>query len=285
MTPAALLIKPAVWRNRRRRAVVEQMCANGAVVVESHTIDDIAAEVAALPSSTMLVACGGDGTVHLAVNAVAGTGRPLAIVPLGTGNDVARHFGLRPTSANDVWNAPTTQVDLGHIQCADGTKRYFAGVASCGFDAQVNERANRYRGPQGTAKYLAALVAELRALGTMQTHIRDDHGSRHEHVTLVAVGNTRSYGGGMRVCPTADACDGAFDITLVAPVTRRTLLRVLPRVFTGTHVHHPAVTTSQTSFVEIGGDPFPVYADGERIGHGPARFDVVAGALTLVMPA
>lgn len=281
----ALIVKPALWTRPRARTVLDDLVSGGAEVLSGGDIPTLRQQAAALEPDVRIVAVGGDGTVHLAANAVAGTERLLAIVPMGTGNDIASHFGLRRATDRSVRSDHVVDIDLGEIQCADGTQRYFMGVASCGFDAQVNERANRMRGPQGAAKYLAAVIAEVGALTPRQVTVRDEVGERAESVTLIALGNTTRYGGGMRVCPTADPQDGRLTVTSVAPVSRRTLLTVLPRVFTGSHVHHPAVSVSHTSFMVIGGEPFPVYADGERVGLGPVDVRIAPRALRLLVPA
>ena len=108
-----------------------------------------------------LVVCGGDGMVHLGVQAVAGTDTPLGIIPAGTGNDVARYLDLPrkdpPTAAERVIAGTTRTVDL-----ARSGDRYFVTVLAAGFDAVVNERANRMTWPRGQMRYNLATLAELR---------------------------------------------------------------------------------------------------------------------------
>ena len=153
-------------------------------------------------------------------------------------------------------------------------------IASCGFDAQVNERANTYRGPAGTLKYLVALAVELIKLNSREFVVSTDGGGKITgRFTLIAVGNTSSYGGGLKMCPTADAFDQHFEVTYVDKVTRRLLVRVLPKVFWGGHTKHRQVTQSVAQKIEIGGDEFPVYADGEKIGHGPVVITLHPGAM------
>lgn len=283
----ALLVKPAVWTSRRHRPVVQQMVARGAVLLRGHDSASLRAEIATRTDVTRVVACGGDGTVHLAVNSGAGQGVALGVVPMGTGNDFARHLGLRTTAIalEALASGTTRDLDLGVIECRDAAPRLYAGIASCGFDAQVNERANGYPGPQGTAKYLAAVVGEIRQLAALDLRVGLDGSYVAGRYTLIAVGNSTSYGGGMRVCPDAASDDGVLDVTGVAEVPRRTLLRVLPRVFSGTHVRHPAVSQHRARVVEVSGPDFPVYADGERVGRGPVRFRLLPGALRVVVPA
>jgi diacylglycerol kinase (ATP) len=207
---------------------------------------------------------------------------PIAVVPLGTGNDFARFIGIKnPIEGLRVLrDGDSSSIDHGVISLKDGQSRKFVGVASCGFDAQVNERANRYRGPTGTLKYLFALLVELSKLSARELEILiAGEAPRSERMTLVAVGNTTSYGGGMKMCPTANAADGLLEVTFVAKVSRRVLLRVLPKVFWGTHVKHPLVTQTSCAKIDISGESFPVYADGERVGVGPVSVHVVAGGL------
>ena len=79
----------------------------------------------------------------------------------------------------------------------------------------------------------------------------------------------------MKICPTANAVDGLFEVTYVQAVTRRLLVRVLPKVFWGGHVSHPKVKQQTASVVELGGDSFAVYADGELIGTGPIKVELI----------
>lgn len=285
----ALLVKPAALRSKRFAPLIREWVNQGAVLLQSNTRDDIHNEVASLASQAndaiTVVACGGDGTVHLLLNSVIGLDVHFAVVPMGTGNDFARYLGLSkaPEAIDVAQSGVARNMDVGHIELNDGSK-YFLGIASCGFDAQVNERANTYRGPQGTAKYVAALLGELRSLRALHIQVAINDAVDNHEVTLMALGNTSSYGGGMLVCPNADAYDAQLDVMRVARVNRRTLLRVFPRVFRGTHVSHPAVTMGRASRLEIGGDSFPIYADGERIGIGPAVVSVIPAALTVLHP-
>jgi len=281
----ALLIKPAVKQTRSGRKILATISELGAIELAGTGISELRRELASLHTvhqDLVVVACGGDGTVHLAVNSLPDMQIPIAVVPLGTGNDFARFIGIKnPVEGLRVLSdGCTTTMDHGAISLSDGDVRKFVGVASCGFDAQVNERANRYRGPTGTLKYLVALLVELGKLSARELEILiSGEARRSERMTLVAVGNTTSYGGGMKMCPTANANDGVLEVTIVAKVSRRVLLRVLPKVFWGTHVKHPLVTQTSCTKIDISGESFPVYADGERVGVGPVSVHVVAGGL------
>ncbi len=287
-TGFALLVKPAVARSSQGSALVSELCRRGAYVVQAHTADDIANELRARgPTVHSLVAVGGDGTVHLALNSVMGTSLALGVIPMGTGNDLARAIGIK--SVTDGLHAlctgkPST-VDVGEISHSNSKKRYFIGIASCGFDAQVNSRANTYRGPSGTVKYLVAVFRELAALKPHQLSVTLDSVERTERFTLIAIGNTNSYGGGMFMCPGASLCDGIFSLTLVKEANRRTLVKVLPTVFFGKHINHRLVETNEAKTVSI--SPLDMhqelltYADGEFVGKGTANFQILPSAIDL----
>jgi diacylglycerol kinase (ATP) len=101
-------------------------------------------------------------------------------------------------------------------------------------------------------------------------------------VTLIAVGNTCWYGGGMKVCPGADPSDGQFDVTVVGPISRRELVRTRPRLTAGTHVEHAAVTVHRAARVQLTSPGVTTYADGERVAPLPATAECVPGALRVV---
>ncbi|MFI6349393.1 diacylglycerol kinase [Streptomyces sp. NPDC050560] len=288
-----LFVNPTAGRGRAvpaARAAATALRARGrtvATVVGSGPADALAAARRAVAGGTgALVAVGGDGMVHLAAQAVAGTGTPLGVVAAGTGNDFARALGLpvrAPTAAAErVADALDTgggrPVDLGRIG-----DRWFATVLACGFDSRVNDRGNRMRLPAGRLKYDLAMLAELAALRPLDYKITLGDGSPAEvSGILVAVGNTASYGGGMRMCPGADPHDGLFDVTVVGACTRATLLRVFPRVYRGTHVGHPVVTVHRAARVEIMAPATTAYADGEPLGALPVTAECVRGAVRVL---
>jgi diacylglycerol kinase (ATP) len=279
----ALLVSPTSGKGRSPVAAAHLLeLLPGARVLVSTDRDDALkqAALAVQQGLDVLVAVGGDGTAHLALQAVAGTSTALALVPTGTGNDLAVHLGV-PTSVEDTAAAilagDTTAVDA--VQVGDG---WFACVLGTGFDAAVNERANAMRWPKGRRKYDLATVLELRTYRPQDLVLTLD-GVRHDaSVMLVALGNARSYGGGMRVCPDADLADGLLDVVVVGPLTRRRFLQLFPRVFKGTHISDPSVQVHRAREVVLEGPPLAVYADGEAFGHLPLTCRVVPGALRVV---
>ncbi|MEQ8142191.1 diacylglycerol kinase [Streptomyces sp. OP7] len=235
-----------------------------------------------------LIAVGGDGMAHLALQAVVGTGTPFGLVAAGTGNDFARALGMplrEPATAgrmiaDALRSGRVRDIDLGRIG-----DRWFGAVLASGFDSRVNDRGNRMRAPLGRFKYDVAMLAELAAFRPLPYRITLDGGEVHEvEATLVAVGNGPSYGGGMRICPGADLTDGLFDITVVGECSRATLLKVFPRVYRGTHVDHPVVTVLRAASVELVAEDVTGYADGELVGPLPLTATCVPGAVRVVGP-
>lgn len=235
-----------------------------------------------------LVVVGGDGIISLALQVLAQTGIPLAIIPAGTGNDHAREFGIPtrdPEAAADVIvDGRATTVDLGRILGADGTQRWFGTVMAAGFDSLVTDRTNRMRWPHGRMRYNLAMVAEISKLRLLPFRLTFDGVQVSTELTLAAFGNTRSYGGGMLICPGADPTDGLLDVTMVASASRTRLIRLFPTVFKGTHVNLDEVQTRRARVITVECPGINAYADGEFACPLPVEVSAVAGALTVLRP-
>ena len=239
-----------------------------------------------------LVVVGGDGVIADALQALACTEIPLGIVPAGTGNDHAREFGLPtkdPAAAADVvadgW---TETIDLGRIRDRTGITKWFGTVAAAGFDSLVTDRANRMRWPRGRMRYNLAMLAELSQLRLLPFRlVLDGRDEIVTDLTLAAFGNTRSYGGGMLICPNADHGDGQLDITMVHSASRSRLIRMFPTVYKGSHVGLDEVTTARATSVDVespGSAVINAYADGEYACALPAQISAVPGALHILRP-
>jgi diacylglycerol kinase (ATP) len=236
-----------------------------------------------------LVMAGGDGTVHLGLQAVAGTGMPFGVVPVGSGNDFADALGLPADpvraaegAARALAEGRTRAVDLARMTGADGAPTWFGAVLGAGFDSIVNERANRMRFPRGPRRYDIAVFTELIRLRPRHYTITLDGVAHERTAVLVAVGNTASYGGGMRICPDADPTDGLLDVVVADPISRWTLTRLKPRLTLGTHVTHPAVHVFRAREVVLAAEGITTYADGERTAALPVRIEAVPAALNLL---
>ena len=237
------------------------------------------------------VIAGGDGTWHGAVNAAAGRSLPLALLPIGTGDDNARSLGLprnRPEELAELIAAGSHRtIDAGVVRDSAGDTRLFSGVLSAGFDSRVNERANAFHQWPSTTRYLAATIVELRGLRPMRYRIELDGVSQVMDAHLVAVGNGRYYGGGMAICPGAMVDDGTLEVVAIGDVSRWRFVTSFPSVFRGRHVEQPYVHRWQARSVVLAvddGSVVPVYADGEPVTRLPIEVTIAPGALTVIAP-
>ncbi|MGA5544336.1 diacylglycerol kinase [Mycobacterium sp. NPDC051198] len=236
-----------------------------------------------------LVVVGGDGVISLALQALATGDVPLGIVPAGTGNDHAREYRLPtgdPAAAADVIaDGHTETVDLGHIEDAAGTVKWFGTVMAAGFDSLVSDRTNRMRWPHGRMRYNVAMVAEISKLRLLPFRLTfDDDPEIRTDLTLAAFGNTRSYGGGMLICPGADHSDGLLDVTMITSASRTRLIRLFPTVFKGTHVELDEVTTKRAKTIHVECPGINAYADGDYAAPLPVTVSAVPAALRLLVP-
>jgi len=244
---------------------------------------------AAVSGSDIVVSLGGDGLAGMIANGLIGTGTAMAVVPGGNGNDFSRSLGLdrkHPLDAVRLLAAPhLVDVDAVLVTTSHAT-RHYVNVAGTGFDSEVNETANRMDTRlTGTAKYVAAIFRTLRSFTPADLEIVVDDRPHSVRAMFVALGNGRSYGGGMRVCPEAQLSDGTVEICVVGEMGKLEFLLNFPKVFRGTHTGHPKVTMLRGSSVRLNAvRATQVYGDGERIGALPASFQVVPGALKVVVP-
>ncbi|NKE59354.1 sphingosine kinase [Lentzea sp. PSKA42] len=284
MTRAALLVCPASGKGRAARMAGSTAAAlrphvSSLTQLVAHDAEGTLAMAreAVADGVDLLVVLGGDGAAHLGLQACAGTSTALGIVPAGTGNDLANAIGS--ATVDDVVHGTRKTLDLGRLS----TGQWFATVLCAGFDSAVNERANAMRWPAGPRRYDLAILAELASLRSAPLMVATESETFSLDATLVAVGNTPNYGGGIPVCPGADAHDGLFDVTVVEHASRSMLMRMLPTLRTGKHTEHPAVRTFRAREVTLsGGNDWIAYADGERLEALPVSVRTVPGALTVV---
>jgi diacylglycerol kinase (ATP) len=284
----ALLTNPTAGKGkggRVRDAALARLRGSGLVVRNLAGRDagealDLARQCVADGVQTLVI-CGGDGMVNLGVQAVAGSATTLGIVPAGTGNDVARYFDLPrhdTGAAVDVVLAGRTRT----VDLARSGDRYFVTVMAAGFDAIVNERANRMSWPKGQMRYNIATLAELRTFRPLSYVLDLDGEQRRLEAMLVAVGNGPSFGGGLRITEGALLDDGMLDVVIIKPMSKAGLVRTYPKLFKGTHVTHPQYEHHRVRSVTVAAPGIVAYADGERFGALPVTVTCVPGALTVL---
>ena len=230
-----------------------------------------------------LVICGGDGMVHLAVQALAGTGTPLGIIPAGTGDDVARYFDI-PRKDPDAAVARVVEGRTRTVDLARSGTQYFVTVLAAGFDAVVNERANQMTWPKGQMRYNIATLAELRVFEPLPYTLELDGEVRQVEAMLVAVGNGESFGGGLRITHGASLDDGWLDVVIIKTMSKLDLVRTYPQLFSGKHTRHKQYEHHRVRSVTVAAPGIVAYADGERIGALPLTVDVAPLALKVLVP-
>lgn len=234
----------------------------------------------------LVVAVGGDGTVSEVAEALIGTDQPMAVIPLGTGNDLARTLGFGTDvekAAEAALNGEPWRIDAYRWTCGLRTG-HGVNIAGCGFDAVVAERINQgYRWIRGTQAYVAAMLESLVRYQPAPVRICVDGETLDTTAMLIAIANAQSYGGGMRVAPDAGLDDGLLDVVVVQGLPKIQFLKAFPQVFKGTHVSHPRVRVMRGKCVEIQATPpLPFLVDGELVGTSPVKVEVVPQALTVM---
>ena len=240
--------------------------------------------------SDSLLVMGGDGMMHLGLNAAANTGVPLGVIPAGRGNDFCRGIGVptQPIAAvGAVIGGHTTRIDLMSAtgDLVDGAEhRWVGSIVSTGFDGRVNYRSNHSKVRLGSLTYGFSALAELSSFEPLSYRLVIDGVVREQTAMFIAVGNAGWFGGGMQGCPRASVTDGRLDLTVINPVSRTTLLRLLPLMYTGGFVADPAIELLQASEVLVDGDDLYAMADGEELGPVPVTLRAVPDALTVYTP-
>lgn len=242
----------------------------------------------AVADDRVAVAMGGDGTVGRVAGTVAATGGVLGVLPGGRGNDFCRAAGLpqHAVAACAVLSSGVERaVDLGVVTSATG-EMAFLGIASIGFDSDVQERVLSSPARLGRLVYLAGSLATVASWRHAVFTCTVDGAPLVVRGWSVAVANSGVYGGGMRLAPDALLTDGELDVVTSAATGRLAFLRALPKVFRGTHVDEPTVAVRRARTVGLAADrPFRVFADGDPVGTLPATVTVRPGAVRVVLPA
>lgn len=243
----------------------------------------------------LVIAVGGDGTVNEVVNGLVdegGKGRAtLGIISMGVGSDAVRSLGIPRDYAEACRlfsNFKRVTIDLGAVEYMRGNervRRLFVNTAGLGFDAAVIEGTKRrLKIIRGTVPYVVGLMTTLVTYRNKEAALSIDGVRQDERIFFVVVNNGRYFGGGMKIAPDADPCDGLLDVVIAGDAGKIEVLWFLPRVYRGTHVTHPKVRMYQAKSIEVNSSQrLLLQADGELLGEAPASFSVLPAALTVAI--
>jgi len=246
-------------------------------------IEEVSAR-AAVEGVDCVVACGGDGTLHEAVNGLAGTLTALALLPGGTANVWAREARL-PRDPERALRL-LAEGDRLCIDTGSGAGRSFLLMASIGLDSLVAGRVgSRLKRRFGFLPYLGHAAVALPGFSGLNAKITLDGETIETPLVGLLVGNTRSYGGLIEITPDARADDGLLDVCIYKGSGRISFLRSLVNTLLRRHVRQDAVVYRQAQTITIQTEaPWPVQFDGEVVTETPVTIRCVPRSLTVVVP-
>lgn len=238
----------------------------------------------------IIAAAGGDGTVNAVVNSIMNAGRRprFGLVPLGTGNDLARtlDISLDPRDAVALLEAGQV-IDLDLIKVdADGKTVYAVNAAAGGFSGQVNEVLTpELKERWGPLAYIIGAVTTFPEIQSLKTRVTFDSGQVEEmNAFNIIVANGRTVAGGKRVAPMANPSDGKLDVVIVKWDTAPKMAEVGARLLTGNYVDSENVVHRAVSKVQVSSKPGMWFnVDGELLTNSPITFTCVPGAIECVV--
>jgi YegS/Rv2252/BmrU family lipid kinase len=279
-----VILNPAAGRGRARREwprTAERMRAAGLnfELVETRAPGDgmLHAERAA-HDYDVVIAAGGDGTIHEVVNGLMRAGAAsaaLGVLPLGSGDDFAKL--LSPGDAVErLARAQPQALDVGRIR-SGGAMRWFANGMDIGFGAHAARNMQRVPGfLTGLGAYLGALALTLVRYPTLEVRLQLDDGPVFpQRTALTAVMNGHTFGGSFRVCPDARPDDGVLDLLIAQGVGRLEILGIVPKIMRGAHTGDARLRMARARRVAIESDaPLLVEADGEIAFEEARRLEI-----------
>jgi diacylglycerol kinase (ATP) len=236
------------------------------------------------------IAVGGDGTAHEILNGVYGRAQgkeriALGFLPLGTGNSFLRDFTKDGAGASlqALIEDRKRAVDLIRLTHSKG-KIYSFNLFSLGFTADVGALTNRYFKSFGYLGYLLGVFVRVVQLRRRAFRLRcdDDQEWDESRCLFLSFNNSKFTGGTMLIAPQADPTDGLIEFVRWGPIGRFGLLRMLPKLYDGTHIEHPLASRRAVSRIEFGlKAPVDVLIDGEIAALECVSLDVIPGAVDI----
>jgi diacylglycerol kinase (ATP) len=236
-----------------------------------------------------VIGAGGDGTCNEVLHGVisSNSGALCGFIPMGSGNDIPAVIGITPDikrACEIIAEGYTSKSDIGFAKTDEGVERYFLGIGSQGFDAEVARRANENQ----EKNYNAIVIKTLFAWKSREIKVIMDNDTFEGMANLTAVGNGGAYGGGMYVCQKASVQDGLFDISIV-DIGKVKLLFQFKRMYSASLLPHPNVYEYQSKKVRIEmlkseDEPYLCQVDGEVLGKLPVTYDTIKDGYEFIRP-
>jgi diacylglycerol kinase (ATP) len=236
-----------------------------------------------------VVGAGGDGTCNEVLHGVisSNSGALCGFIPTGSGNDVPAVLGILPDirrACEIIAEGYTGKSDVGLATKDDGTKRYFLGIGSQGFDSEVARRANENK----EKNYNSLVLKVFFGWKSKKVKVIMDNDTYEGEAILIAVGNGGSYGGGMYICQRAKVDDGLFDIS-IANIKKLKLLFQFKKTYSGSLLPHPNVHEYQSRKVRIEmlnpeDEGYLCQVDGEMLGNLPVTYETLKDGYEFIRP-
>ncbi len=286
-----ILFNPTAGRGKARRGLLKALEAlrhHGAEVQlresrnAQHLLD--LARQAKEEKPDLVVSAGGDGTHHFVLNELAGGEVPLGFLPFGSGNDLTQGLGIprEPQAAARI----LLERHVRSIDLARAGSALYACIGGVGFDSIVARYASeRVRWVQGPPAYAWAILCCLPGYRPQPLELKSDTQDFRGEVMFAVIGNSVSYGGGLKMTPRARMDDGWLDVCIVPAMGKLELLRWVPRAYRGEHLRHPRIIYFQARRVSLASRVrLDLFGDGEFLQELPATVEVVPRALQVVVP-
>jgi diacylglycerol kinase (ATP) len=237
-----------------------------------------------------VIALGGDGAFHHVVEGIRGTSAIAGFLPAGNGNDIARDLRIpvdAVTAAAAFCHSIPRAVDLVRVQFRDGGTTHFIGAGGMGLDAEAAHLANtRFKSWPGVTRYLAGALWTFFGEPAFELAAELDGTRWAGRALFAAIANASSYGSGVRIAPGAKMDDGWLDVVLVEDIAWTRLAEAIPIVLTTGDLRFDEVKRFRSRRVVLRSDrPVKVHGDGELLGESPAEFEILPGAIRVMVPA